>query len=128
MASFADHLSPSEVDLTALLAHRYDPQYAPNSYKATRLLLTDCQANATQHRLAHLQERAQLASLHSNSTTETALNNILKAKAARATFAKLQKYAKGASPAPPSTVLKYPYLTLIKNLPMRQNPSQILLN
>ena len=78
-----------------LCQNRHTLTFSLHCLQATRFVLDKCHLNASHLRQEHIQEQARLAALTSNITAKEALNNILKAEAASATFRKLKHYAKG---------------------------------
>ena len=82
-------------DYTDIITNRFSLSYSLNNLHAARYSLDECHLSAAQLRHDHLTERACHAAIMSNTSVETALNNILTAEAAIATFRKLKKYAKG---------------------------------
>lgn len=96
LASILDPSIHSRPDIPTLLLHCHELTYTLNCLKSARLSLDECQATAdTPLRAQHLEERTEHAARHSDTATETALNNILKAEEVRRTFQKLRKHAKG---------------------------------
>ena len=82
-------------DYASILNNRLSLSYSLNNLHAARYSLDKCNMSAAQLRHDHLTERACHAAITSNTSLETALNNILTAEAVIATFRKLKKYAKG---------------------------------
>ena len=80
---------------TSILNNRFSLSYSLNNLHAARYSMDKCHLSAAQLRHDHLTERARHAAITSNTPVETALNNILTAEAAIATFRKLKKYNKG---------------------------------
>ena len=80
---------------TTIIKNRYSLSYSLNCLHAACYLLEECHVVAAQLHCNHLTEHACHATSTSNTSAETALNNILKAEVAIATFCKLKKYAKG---------------------------------
>ena len=96
LASIPD-LSTLEIrpDYASTLNNRFSLSYSLNNLHAARYSLYKCHLSAAQLRHDHLTERAWHAAITSNTSFETALNNILTAEAAIATFRKLKKDSKG---------------------------------
>ena len=82
-------------DYTAIIKNRISLSYSLNTLHAARNSLDKCHLSAVQLRHDHLTERAHHGAITSNTSVETALSSILKAKAVIATFWNLKKYAKG---------------------------------
>ena len=96
LASITD-LSTLEIcpDYTFTITNIFNLSYSLNNLHAARYSLDECHLSASQLRHDHLTERAHHTAITSNTPVEAALNNILTAEAAIATFRKLKKYAKG---------------------------------
>ena len=82
-------------DYASILNNRFSLSYSLNNLHAARYSLDKYHLSAAQLRHYHLTEHAHHAVITSNTSVETALNSILTAEAAIATFRKLKKYAKG---------------------------------
>ena len=85
----------SRPDYSPLCQNRHTLSFSLHCLQAARFALDECHLNASHLRQEHLQERARLAAITSNVAAKVALNNILKAEAAWATFCRLKRYAKG---------------------------------
>ena len=96
LASIPDiSILASRPDHSTIIKNRYSLSYSLNCLHAARYLLDECHLVAAQLRHDHLTDRARHAASTSNTSAETALNNILKAEVVIATFCKLKNYAKG---------------------------------
>ena len=82
-------------DYTSILNNRFSLSYSLNNLHAARYSLDECHLSAAQLRHDHLTEGTRHSAITFNTSVETALNNILTAESATATFRKLKKYAKG---------------------------------
>ena len=80
---------------TTIIKNRYSLSFSLNCLHAACYLLDECHLVAAQLCHDHFTNRAQHAASTSNTSAETALNSILKAEAAMATFCKIMKYDKG---------------------------------
>ena len=87
LASIPDiSILASRPDHSTIIKNRYSLSYSLNCLHAARYSLDECHLVAAQLRHDHLTDRARHAASTSNTSAETALNNILKAEAAIATF------------------------------------------
>ena len=82
-------------DFTSIIKNWFSLSYSLNNLYATFYSLDKFHLSAAQLRYNHLTERACHAAIRFNNSAKTALNNILIAEAATATFRKLKKYAIG---------------------------------
>ena len=82
-------------DYTSILNNRFSLSYSLKNLHTARYSLDECHLSAAQLRHNHFTERARHAAITSNTSVETAFNNILTAEAAITTFWKQKKYAKG---------------------------------
>jgi hypothetical protein len=96
LASISDITTLTSRPSYALLCqNRHTLSYSLHCLHAARFSLDECHLQAYHLRQEHLMDRARLAALTSNTSAEVALNNILKAEAASATFRKLKRHIKG---------------------------------
>jgi hypothetical protein len=85
----------SRPDYASLCQNRHTLSYSLHCLHAACFSLDKCHLQAYHLRQEHLMDCARLAASTSNTSSEVALNNILKAEAASATFRKLKCHAKG---------------------------------
>ena len=84
---------------STIIKSRYSLSYSLNCLHAAHYSLDECHQIAAQLLHDHLTDRVRHAASTSNTSAETALNNILKAEVAIATFWVLKKCAKGETRA-----------------------------
>ncbi len=98
MASISSHSSITcinDTTLASLVANRHNPTFATTQFKMACRQLNEYQLQATHRRQAHLEDCTRHAAATSNTSTEQALLNIIKAETTKATFSKLRSQVKG---------------------------------